>query len=395
MNHDNNESAVTRRGFMRGALGIGATAALAGCGFSGGDPVPSTSSTTSSTGDTSTSASPSQLPPAAQAKIDGDLVYFNWAEYLDPDVLKGFQKEYSVKIIESNYDSYPAMMAKLNSGNEYDIVFPGSKEVAQLRAVDKLQRIDKAQLKNADQVFGVSPYFDNPWYDANSDFSVPFTMYKTGIAYRKDKVTTMTGSWNDMWNENAKGHIFVLDEADEAIGMAALRLGLDINTDDPGDLAKIKDALLAQKPLLRGYSTDDINNMAGGNAWIHHMWSGDFLNLVNYSVDKPENYAFIAPKEGAPLGSDTYAVPANAAHPGTALVFIDYLLRPENIEKNINFLGYPMPTKNGAAVFAALSKGYPETSVTVADLSQPNVFKTQTIEGKAARDAMWTEVKAS
>ena len=372
-----------RRGFLGGALGLGAAATLSACGFSSGD-----------SGGTTPSGSAS-LAPAAKAKIDGDLVYFNWAEYLDPDVVKAFQKEYGVKIIESNYDSYPAMMAKLNSGNQYDIVFPGSKEVAQLKAAGKLQRIDKEQLKNADQVFGVTKYFDNPWYDENSDYSVPFTMYKTGIAYRKDKVTTMTESWNDLWNEQAKGKIFVLDEADEAIGMAGLKLGIDINTSNPDDLAKIKELLLSQKPLLRGYSTDDINNLAGGNAWIHHAWSGDFISLVTNTVDDPENYGYITPKEGSPIGSDTYAIPANAQHPGTALVFIDFLLRPENIAKNIAYLGYPMPTKTGADTFDKITADYPETRLAVSDLDKPEVFKTQTPEGKAARDAMWTEVKAS
>ena len=378
------DASVTRRNVLRGALGVGATAALAGCGFSGG-------STSSASGG---SASASQSP-AAKAKVDGDLVYFNWADYLDPSVRAGFQKEYGVKIIETNYDSYAGLLAKLNSGNQYDFITPGSKEVSQLRTTGMLQRIDKTQLKNADQVFGVSPYFDNPWYDANSDYSVPFTMYLTGIAYRKDKVDSMTGSWNDLWNQQAKGRIFVLDDADEAIGMDALKLGLDMNTINPDDLAKIQADLIAQKPLLRGYSTDDVNNMAGGNAWIHHMWSGDFLTLVNNTVKDPENYAFIAPKEGTPFGNDTYAIPANAQHPGTALLFIDYLLRPENIVKQINYLGYPMPTKSGQDAFAAISKGYPGTQITVADLSKPNVFKTQTPEGKAARDAMWTTVKAS
>jgi spermidine/putrescine transport system substrate-binding protein len=372
---------VSRRGFLGGVLGLGATAALAGCGFSSGSSSPSGSTTS--------------LAPAAKAKVDGDLVYFNWAEYLDKDVRTGFEKEYGVKIIESNYDSYPSMMAKLNSGNQYDIVFPGSKEIAQLRAASKLQRIDKEQLKNADQVFGVDPYFDNPWYDPNSDYSVPFTMYKTGIAYRTDKVTNMTGSWNDMWNQAAKGRIFVLDEADEAIGMSGLKLGIDINTANPDDLTKIKADLLSQKPLLRGYSTDDINNMAGGNAWIHHMWSGDFVSMQVNTVQDPSLYAYITPKEGSPIGNDTYAIPANAAHPGTALLFIDYLLRPENIVKQINWLGYPMPTKSSTAAFEALTKDYPQTRVALTDLNKPEVFKTQTPDGKAARDAMWTEVKAS
>jgi hypothetical protein len=107
--------------------------------------------------------------------------------------MKGFQKEYGVKIIETNFDSYESMLAKLGSGNQYDVIFPGAKFVDQLRGQGKLQRIDKTQLENSDQVFGVTNT-STTLVRRELDFSVPFTMYKTGIAYRKDKVTTMTES---------------------------------------------------------------------------------------------------------------------------------------------------------------------------------------------------------
>jgi hypothetical protein len=93
------------------------------------------------------------LPKSAKAKIDGDLVYFNWADYLDPGVLKGFQKEYGVKIIESNFDSMEGMYAKISAGNQYDITFPIAKWVVKMRREGKLRAIDQDQLSNADQVF--------------------------------------------------------------------------------------------------------------------------------------------------------------------------------------------------------------------------------------------------
>ena len=124
------------------------------------------------------------LPPSAKAEIDGDLVYFNWADYLHPKVVKGFQEEYGVKVIESNYDSMEGMYAKIAAGNQYDIVFPIAKWVVKLRREGKLRSIDPAQLKNADQVFYSGSYFNEPWYDAGSKVSVPFTVYKTGIGWR-------------------------------------------------------------------------------------------------------------------------------------------------------------------------------------------------------------------
>ena len=170
------------------------------------------------------------LPPSAKAKIDGDLVYFNWADYLAPSVVKGFQEEYGVKVIESNYDSMEGMYAKIAAGNEYDIVFPIAKWVVKLKREGKIRSIDPAQLKNADQVFYSGSYFNEPWYDARSEASVPFTVYKTGIGWRTDKVSTMTGSWHDLWNDEARGQIFTLDDQDEALAMAAILLGYDVNT---------------------------------------------------------------------------------------------------------------------------------------------------------------------
>jgi len=231
--------------------------------------------------------------------------------------------------------------------------------------------------------------------DPKSEHTVPFTVYKTGIAYRKDRVSTMTGSWADLWNPQAKGKIFTLDNQDEALGMAALRLGLDVNTAAPADLSRIQDLLLSQKPFLRGYSSDDINDMASGDSWIHQMWSGDFLYFLLNQADDPAKYDFIAPSEGAPLNSDAYAIPANAAHPGTALLFIDYMLRPKNAVKNIEYLGYPMPIKGAEGTFEKLAELVPACNVSLADLANPTVFRSQTPEDQKARSAVWTQVKAS
>ena len=121
----------------------------------------------------------------------------------------------------------------------------------------------------------------------------------------------------------------------------------------------MKKLLISQKKVLRAYSSDDVNNMNGGGAWIHHMWSGDFIYLRKGLVDKPENYNFEAPKEGTPINSDAYVIPTNAKHPGTAMLFIDYLLRPENAMKNINYLYYPFPVKDAVADLHRPGQGRP------------------------------------
>lgn len=373
---------VSRRRLLRGGLALGTTGlglgALSGCAYLPSD-----------------AQAVAPLPPSAKAKIDGDLIYFNWADYLDPKVLKGFSQEYGVKVIQSNYDSMEGMYAKIQAGNRYDIVFPIAKWVVRMRQEGKLRAIDHGQLSNADQVFYSGSYFNHPWYDAQSAVSVPFTVYKTGIGWRTDKVDSMTGSWRDLWNPQAAGHIFTLDDVDEALAMAALLLGYSVDTSKASELSEIKKLLISQKSVLRGYSSDDINDMARGDAWIHHMWSGDFLYLRQALAKDPTTYDFEAPREGTPINSDAYCIPADAQHPGTAMLFIDYLLRPENAVRNIKWLYYPLPVRDAESTFAALAKDVPACNVELKDLENDAVFRLLSADAVQRRAAVWTDVKAS
>jgi spermidine/putrescine transport system substrate-binding protein len=373
---------LTRRSLIRGGagltLGVSLGGALSACGV-GSQTVKKTATEKS-----------------VKAKIDGDLVYFNWTEYLDPALIKSFEKHYGVKVTQSNYDSMEGMVAKLNSGNVYDLIFPSAEYVDRLRKANRLLKIDHSQLKNADQALGFSKYFENPWYDPQSAHSIPYAMYTTGIAWRADKVSNMTGSFADLWNQDAKGKIFVLDDYQEGVGMANLRNGFDLNTTDSGQLKKSQQLLIGQKPLLRGYSSDTITNMVNGSAWIHHIWNGDIVNVRN-QVKHPENYKFETAKEGVPLGSDTFAIPTNAKHPGTALLFIDWILDPAHAAKNINWVGYPMPNKGGYSAFSALVKDEPSINVTVDQIENSNKFQYRDLDraGLTAWNDVWTAVKAA
>ena len=106
-----------------------------------------------------------QTERAVKAEIDGDLVYFNWSEYLEPKLIKAFEKQYGVKVRESNFDSMQGMMAKLRSGNRYDVIFPSSEWVDRLRKGNQLLRIDVEQIPNASAVYD---YFAAPWYDPDA-----------------------------------------------------------------------------------------------------------------------------------------------------------------------------------------------------------------------------------
>ncbi|MFB6518087.1 spermidine/putrescine ABC transporter substrate-binding protein [Streptomyces sp. NPDC056401] len=368
---------LSRRSLLRAGTAAAFGLAAAGCGFASGDDP----------------AGKAAEETPIDVKVDGDLVYFNWADFIDPAVFEGFQKEYGVKVVQSNFDSMEGMAAKLNSGNQYDIIFPTAKWSQRLAAGGRLRTIDHTRLKNAEAVFAGYDYFADPWYDPGSRHTVPFTMYKTGIGWRRDRLGDLTGSWDDLWNEQAKGKVFVLDDRDEVLGLGALKLGLDLTTDDQDDLARVTETLRSLRPRLRGFSSDSYNNLLNGNADMTQAWSGDMAAMLAQAED-PAVFGFEVAREGAPLNSDCYAIPANAQHPGTAMLFIDYMLRPENVKKNIEYIGYPMPVRGTEDTYTALVEPFPQCQVTAADLKDDLYFRNGTAKGEQHRDAAWTDVKA-
>jgi spermidine/putrescine transport system substrate-binding protein len=373
MSRDRWDEPLRRRDLLRGGAGLALGIGLAGCGV-GNEPAATKQST----------------EKVVKAEPDGDLVYFNWSEYLEPKLIKAFEKQYGVKVRESNFDSMQGMMAKLRSGNRYDLIFPSSEWVDRLRKANQLLRFDTEQIPNAKTVYD---YFAKPWYDPSADHTVPYAMYATGIIYRKDKIGDMTGSWNDMGNPTAQGRAYLLDDFQEVIGAGNMVNGAELNSTDPGDVEKAKEWALGLKPKLRGFSTDDIQNVVSGNAWIHHGWNGDVVNIRN-QVKQPENYTFQKCSEGIPLGTDCFAIPANAEHPGTALTFINFVLDPDNASKNIEYMGYPMPYKGPDETFAELVKDDPSINVTVDDLTSGQQYENLGVEGRRLWDQTWTEIKA-
>ena len=134
--------------------------------------------------------------------------------------------------------------------------------------------------------------------------------------------------------------------------------------------------------------------MVSGNAWIHHGWNGDVVNIRN-QVKKPENYSFQKCKEGIPLGTDCFAIPANAEHPGTALTFINFILEPENAVDEHRVHGLPDavhgPGRDVRRSWSRTTRRSTSRSTTSRTAQQ---YANLGAAGRRTWDQAWTEIKA-
>src|SRR5690606_6775542 len=144
-----------------------------------------------------------------------------------------------------------------------------------------------------------------------------------------------------------EGKIAALDDMVELYNAAAFYLGINQCTEDPAEAQKILDVLQAQKPKLALYSSDGtIERMIAGEVVMHHQWNGASTRVT---AELPTAVYFY-PKEGVSFWADNFVVPKDAPHPQNAMIFINWMMQPENIAEASNFTGY-MSAIDGAAEF--------------------------------------------
>ena len=112
-------------------------------------------------------------------------------------------------------------------------------------------------------------------------------------------------------------------------------------------------------------------------------------------VDDPSIFAYETCKEGVPVGSDLMCIPITSKSPGTAMVFMDWVLKPENAYRNVMWNGYPMPVAGGREAFAELVKDDPSIDVNLDQLADSAMeFRLDSPEARQEWTRLWTEVKA-
>jgi spermidine/putrescine transport system substrate-binding protein len=167
--------------------------------------------------------------------------------------------------------------------------------------------------------------------------------WTTGVGYDTAKITDELTSSKALWDPAFDKHISMLDDWQEAFGMALIQLGYSANTTSPAELDEALALLEQQKPLVRVYSTDTIGTLSSGDVWIGQIWGADTFAIQ----EENENVAFYLPEEGAIRGSDTMAVFSGAQHPIAAQLFINHMLDAQVSAGNTNYVYYMGP--NAAA----------------------------------------------
>ncbi|GAA0366690.1 ABC transporter substrate-binding protein [Bacillus horti] len=279
---------------------------------------------------------------SSQGYPGGDTItVFNWGDYIDADLVAEFEEETGIRVVYQTFDSNEAMLTKIEQGGAtFDIAVPSEYTISKMMEEDLLIPLDHDLLPN---LSNIQEEFLDLSFDPENKYSVPYFWGTVGIVYNLEKLGDREiTSWNDLWHEDFRNEILLVDGAREVMGMGLNSLYYSLNETDDARLIEAKQKLDELTPNIRGIVGDEIKMLIGNEeAAIGVVWSGMAAELM-WDYD---HFEYVVPEEGSNLWFDNMVIPTTARNVEGAHQFINFFLDPEIAARNADYVGYSTPNE--------------------------------------------------
>lgn len=295
------------------------------------------------------------------------LKIYNWADYIDEDLLTEFPEWYKeqtgeeINIVYQVFDMNEVMYTKIALGKEdFDLACPTQAIIERMMYNQLVLPIQRQFGETPDYLNNISPFILEK-LDAFSmkgmkaeDYVVPYMWGTSGILYNTDFISKKeVSSWECLWNPKNQGKILMKDSYWDAYNIAAIygysenitsgkRTFYDVaNNHSSEDIALVEDYLKTLKPNLAGWEADfGKEMMTKGKIWLSYAWSGDAVWSIEEAATVDVTLDYIVPDEGSNIWFDGWVIPKYARNKKAASYFLNYLCQPDIVLRNMDITGY-------------------------------------------------------
>lgn len=298
---------------------------------------------------------------------DNILKVYNWADYIDEELLGEFEQWYleetgeKVQIIYQTFDINETMLSKIELGHEdYDVVCPSDYIIERMLKNNLLLPLERDFGSTPDYIGNISPYItekfnqiDGKGKNAN-DYSVGYMWGTVGLIYNPKYISSdEVATWEVLRNPAYKGKVLMKDAFRDvytalliAINQEALDRGeKDINTltldvsDESVEL--VEQYLNSFKESVAGWEADfGKEQMTKELAWLNLSWSGDAQWAIDEAAEIGLELEYAIPATGSAVWFDGWVIPKYAKNVKAARYFINFMCKPENALRNMDMTGY-------------------------------------------------------
>ncbi len=342
-------SALSRRGFLRGAslagLALASPSLLAACG-------------TKAAKQTANTCRNQDLSSTQKT-----LHFSNWPLYIDEKevkqggkkvtihpTLQKFEQETGIKVdyvtdVNDNAEFFGIVRNQLAAcqSTGRDMFVLTDYMAARMKNLGWLQELDKANLPNVEA--NLVDNLRHPAWDKDRKVSVPWQSGLTGIAYNS-KLTGEVKSFNELLTRpDLKGKVSLLSEMNDTMIFMLLLEGAnpeDFTADQFGAACDRLQKAVDSGQIRAFTGNEYAQDLVKGNIVACEAWSGDVIQL---QLGGNPHIKFVAPEEGLSLWSDNMIVPNKATHKTNAEKLMNFYYQPDIAAELAAWVNYICPVK--------------------------------------------------
>ncbi len=282
-----------------------------------------------------------------------------------------------VRVEYSTFGTNEDLYNMLTLGDVFDLVCPSEYMIMKLIAEDQLVPLSDDFFDEDGEynyyIQGVSPYIRNIFetHEINGEYwnkyAAGYMWGVTGFVYNPEVVSREDAStWHLFEKEEISRQITVKDNVRDTYFAAVGALKSDLllsddfrNADDyperlleemndtsPETIAAVQEYLQTIKDNLYSFETDSgVSDMVSGKVAANFQWSGDGVFILDLADDVDYYLEYAVPEEVTNVYFDGWVmlksgISQDPAKQHAAEAFINYVSRPDNVIRNMYYIGY-------------------------------------------------------
>ena len=310
------------------------------------------------------------------------LKVYNWADYIDEELIGEFEQWYEeqtgekVEVVYQTFDINETMLSKIELGHEdYDVACPSDYIIERMLRNNLLLPINRDFGDTPDYIGNVSPYIQDEVFskiegggrNAN-DYAVGYMWGTTGLLYNPKYVSDEdVKTWEVLRNPEFAGKILIKDAFRDVYTSLLISFYMDKIESGQMELQTIRfDASAESIAMVEEYLNSFKDNVAGWEAdfgkdqmtkelaWLNLSWSGDAQWAIDEAAEIGLELKYSIPETGSSVWFDGWVIPKYAKNIKAASYFINFMCIPENAVRNMEVSGY-VSTIGGQEILEAMS----------------------------------------
>ncbi|WP_010247618.1 extracellular solute-binding protein [Acetivibrio cellulolyticus] len=289
-----------------------------------------------------------------------------------------------VEVEYSTFGTNEDLYSKIILGDTYDLVCPSDYMFSKLLKENRLEPLSESFFDTSNEynyyINGVSPYIKGI-FSSNKIDGKPWRAYAAGymwgtigIVYNPDVVSEEdASSWSLLASPKYNKRVTIKDSVRESYFPALAILHKDLllskefinsgdysenlakllNDTSPQTIARAEDLLQKIRQNVYSFETDSGKaDMVTGKIVANLQWSGDGVYTMEQAEEEGYKLNYSVPKECTNLWLDGWVmlksgINGDMERQKAAEAFINFISRPDNAIRNMNYIGYTSSISGG------------------------------------------------